>query len=109
MQRTMPSSPSSLALRSVAVAAAAGSVLAIAGACASTSARFDGPDGDRRLYEARCGLCHVPFRPRDFEASQWPSLVDDMAGRAGLTRVQRERVLAYLVNAAALEPATGAR
>jgi hypothetical protein len=68
--------------------------LSLVAACASQ--RFDGPDGDRRFYEARCGVCHVP-RPREqFTAVEWPRILDVMAPRAGLTGTQRDRVSAYL-------------
>lgn len=85
--------------RAVQLAAGTLAVLAALSACASDISRFDGPDGDRRFYEARCGLCHVPHLPSEFAPGEWPRLVDDMAGRAGLTRTQRERVLAYLQRA----------
>lgn len=81
-------------IRSLIPAAAALAAAALVAACAST--RFDGPDGDRRLYEARCGICHVPY-PRDHLAPQeWPAVLDEMGPRAGLTRSQRERVLGWL-------------
>jgi len=64
-------------------------------ACASQ--RFDGPDGDRRFYEARCGVCHVPRPREEFSAVEWPGILDTMAPRAGLTRTQRDRVSAYLI------------
>lgn len=66
-----------------------------AAACAS-SPSFDGPDGDRRLYEARCGVCHVPWTRESRPAAEWPRVLDTMAPRAGLTAPQRERVLRYL-------------
>jgi hypothetical protein len=74
--------------------AAALAAAVLVAACASVS--FDGPGGDRRLYEARCGVCHVPF-PRDYlEPAEWPGMLDDMGPRAGLTKSQRARVLGYL-------------
>ena len=75
----------------------AGVTLAAVG-CASTS-RFDGPDGDRRLYEARCGFCHVPFAPSDFHPDDWPALVGEMSARAGLSPSYRERVTRFVVSA----------
>jgi hypothetical protein len=72
----------------------AGLTMAAAG-CVSGS-RFDGPDGDRRLYEARCGFCHVPFSPSDVHPDDWPGIVDDMAARSGLDAAYRERVTRYL-------------
>jgi hypothetical protein len=77
-----------------AIGACLGAALLVS-ACATT--RFDGPDGDRLFYEARCGLCHVPWPRADYEPDEWPGIVDDMAPRAGLTQTQRERVLAYLI------------
>ena len=68
----------------------------VAVGCASTS-RFDGPDGDRRLYEARCGFCHVPFAPSDFHPEDWPAIVEDMGPRAGLNTAYRKRVVEYVV------------
>lgn len=65
-----------------------------AAACASQ--RFDGPDGDRRFYEARCGVCHVPLPREDYPAAEWDKILDDMAPRAGLFGAQRDRVSRYL-------------
>ena len=58
---------------------------------------LDSPDADRLLYESKCGVCHVPFGPRDFEPFEWPAIVDHFAARAGLTRSQKSRVLRHLV------------
>lgn len=78
----------------VPAAAALAAAAIVVSACASQ--RFDGPDGDRRLYEARCGICHVPY-PRDHVAPrEWPGILDEMGPRAGLTHAQRERVLGWL-------------
>jgi hypothetical protein len=66
----------------------------VVSACAS--ARFEGPDGDRRFYEARCGMCHVPWPRSSRTAEEWPSVLNEMAPRAGLSPVQRERVQSYL-------------
>jgi hypothetical protein len=74
----------------------AGVTLAMTAGCASGS-RFDGPDGDRRLYEARCGFCHVPFAPGDLHPDDWPAVVEDMGPRAGLDAAYRARVARYLV------------
>ena len=68
--------------------------VAVLAACATTN--FDGPGGDQRFYEARCGACHVPLPREMFRADEWPRILDEMAPRARLTRPQRERVFAYL-------------
>ena len=76
-------------------------VAALLGACASGSGGLtdDGsPAADRRLYEARCGMCHVPFQKSNFAAHQWPAIVANFAPRAGLTPPQRERILRYLTS-----------
>jgi len=70
---------------------------AAATACASTE--IVGPEGDRRFYEARCGVCHVAYAKDEHPSAQWSSILDVMGPRAGLTRAQRERVLRYLTDA----------
>jgi hypothetical protein len=70
-------------------------VAAIVAACASTP-RFEGEGGDARFYAARCGVCHVPWPRESHDAAEWPKILDVMAPRAGLTSVQRERVLGYV-------------
>ena len=69
--------------------------LATLAACAS-SARFDGPGGARRLYEAKCGVCHVPWSKSEFPKGAWPEIVADFAPRAGLNKAHRARILEYL-------------
>ncbi len=71
-------------------------VTALVAVTACATQRFDGPDGDRLFYEARCGVCHVPFAREQYPAAEWPGILDAMAPRAGLTKAQRERVHAYL-------------
>jgi len=66
----------------------------LAASCATTS--FDGEGGDRRLYEARCGVCHVPVPREDHASAEWPKILEVMGPRAGLTRAQRELVLSYV-------------
>ncbi len=92
----MTTSPSSTPLRLAAALLVSGAALAVAAGCAS-SARFDGPGGDARLYGARCGLCHVPYPPAHFAPSEWPGIVAVMGPRAGLDTALRERVTRYLV------------
>lgn len=87
-----------LALAFACLATAAGlAACATPGAGANASGIPD-PVADRRFYEARCGVCHVPFAKSDFPAAHWPAIVDEMAPRAGLSRSQRERVLRYLTS-----------
>lgn len=70
---------------------------ALVTACASSGAPpTSTPDPDRRFYEARCGVCHVPYPREHFEGGEWRKILDVMGPRAGLTRAQRERVLAYV-------------
>ena len=83
-------------LSALGAACVASGVALLAVGCTSTS-RFDGPDGDRRLYEARCGFCHVPFAPADFQPDDWPAIVEDMGPRAGLNAAYRKRVTDYVL------------
>ena len=69
---------------------------AAATACASTE--VVGPEGDRRFYEARCGVCHVPYSRDEHAAAEWPRILQVMGPRAGLTTSQRERVLSYVTS-----------
>lgn len=82
-----------------ALASAACFALAAAlSACASRFPEIDEshPEADRLFYEARCGVCHVPFHPSDYIPEQWPEILSEMAPKAGLNKAQRKRVLGYL-------------
>jgi hypothetical protein len=93
----MPGTPTGL-LRRAAAGAAAGALLAAAlAACASAPA---GPVDAAAVYRARCALCHPPWHPTDFSPAEWPRYVRKYAPRAGLTRDERDAVLAYLVTEA---------
>lgn len=67
-------------------------------ACASVES--SGPVDAEAVYRARCALCHPPWSPTDFSAADWPKYVRKYAPRAGLTRAERDAVLAYLVREA---------
>lgn len=97
-----------LFLRHPVVLAAALAGCAATGPADPDPAPSPAPDGpyadedrraDRSLYEARCGVCHVPFHPQDYARDEWPGIVATFAPRAGLTRTQRTRVLRYLADA----------
>ena len=81
--------------------AGAACLLLAGGLAACASVYPEGPEGDRQLYEAKCGLCHVPFHPSERTAEEWPALVAQFGPRAGLTRGQRVRVLRHLTSGAA--------
>ena len=51
----------------------------------------------RELLLARCTGCHRPPMPADHLASDWPSKLDEMSGRARLAPPQRAAIEAYLV------------
>lgn len=78
----------------------------LAASCATTS--FTGEGGDRRLYEARCGVCHVPVPRERHDSAEWPKILDVMAPRAGLTTSQRRRVLSYLTESPVVSTASEA-
>ncbi len=72
--------------------------VAAAAACAAPGA--GGPVDGERVYLARCSLCHPPWAPDHVTPGEWPYYVGKYAARAGLTRDERDAVLAYLVREA---------
>ncbi len=51
----------------------------------------------RALTIRKCGNCHQAPLPRDHVASEWPSMLDEMATRANLDARQRHMIEQYLV------------
>jgi len=84
-----------------AAASLAGGLALAAGlaACAATGGPVTADDA-ARLYRTRCALCHPAWSPSDFAPDEWPFWVTKYAPRAGLTRDERDAVLAYLVREA---------
>ena len=68
-------------------------------ACASVARgnRVSSADAPgRALYLEKCGTCHAPFPAHSYMASQWPSIVDDMADEAALTEEETAAILRFL-------------
>jgi hypothetical protein len=78
--------------------AAAALLAALVAACAT--AVPGAPIDAEAVYRARCALCHPAWTPTDFAPEEWPGYVRKYASRAGLTRDERDAVLAYLVREA---------
>jgi len=55
----------------------------------------------RRLFVSRCIECHTLPAVTSHTASEWPRLIDEMAGRANLKPTERNAVLAYILAARA--------
>ena len=72
---------------------------ALLAACATVDS--SGPVDAEAVYRSRCALCHPPWDPKDFSPAEWPRYLKKYAPRAGLTRAERDAVLAYLVREAA--------
>jgi mono/diheme cytochrome c family protein len=53
----------------------------------------------RSLFASRCIECHTLPALTDHSASEWPHIIDEMAGRANLKASEREEVLAYVLAA----------
>jgi nitrate/TMAO reductase-like tetraheme cytochrome c subunit len=51
----------------------------------------------RMLLMAKCGGCHTVPVPDEQTAAAWPGKLDDMTARAGLSPVQHDLILLYLV------------
>ena len=51
----------------------------------------------RALFTSRCIECHTLPAISQHSATEWPGLIDEMAGRASLKSTQRDAVLAYIL------------
>lgn len=51
----------------------------------------------RKLLVRKCSGCHQTPLPTQHLASEWPSKLDEMAGRAKLDTFQRHMIQQYLV------------
>jgi len=51
----------------------------------------------RALFVSRCIECHTLPAVSQHSATEWPRLIDEMAGRASLKSTQRDAVLAYIL------------
>lgn len=84
----------------------------VAGAMAACGQPGDSPAGhaqapiapasDAELFAQRCHDCHVPPRPQDFPAADWPGIVQRMqshriaTGMDPLTQDEMTRIQSYL-------------
>lgn len=50
----------------------------------------------RALYIDKCGSCHRAFPAHSYTDSQWPGVVEDMAGEAELTDEETAVILSFL-------------
>ena len=62
-------------------------------------------ESGRTLYLERCSSCHLPPAPSSAPADQWPTHVDEMKERAGLTEDQATLVERYLMTVASRDAA----
>jgi mono/diheme cytochrome c family protein len=53
----------------------------------------------RTLFVSRCIECHTLPAVSAHPATEWPRLIDEMAGRANLKSAERNAVLAYVLAA----------
>ena len=51
----------------------------------------------RTLFVSRCIECHTLPAVSQHSATEWPRLIDEMAGRANLKSTERDAVLAYIL------------
>jgi mono/diheme cytochrome c family protein len=51
----------------------------------------------RKLYGARCSVCHAPHAPKEFKPGEWPALVAEMKERAKITDAEQAQIERYLV------------
>jgi mono/diheme cytochrome c family protein len=50
----------------------------------------------RTLYISHCGQCHDLYLPENFSASQWRSILPNMAPRTSLTSAEVQLVTKYV-------------
>ena len=83
-------------------------LLGFLAACATTSAIPHAADlrreAGRRLYIARCSVCHNVFPPQNRTIAEWESAVHDMAPRAHLDPGQEKEITDYLFAVAKPDP-----
>src|SRR5205809_7619472 len=53
----------------------------------------------RALFASRCIECHTLPAISQHSATEWPRLIDEMAGRASMKSAERDAVLAYILAA----------
>lgn len=53
-------------------------------------------EAGRRLYLAKCTLCHGAIDPADYPRAAWPKLVELYGRRARLRPEAQAQILAYL-------------
>lgn len=58
----------------------------------ATSQKLSGAD----LYAIHCNRCHAERYPKEFQASQWKTLMTHMRVRANLPASQAREILKYL-------------
>ncbi len=61
------------------------------------SATFAGLEHGRATFETRCQTCHTLPDPNVQTLAEWPTTLDDMSKRAGLTQPERDDVQHYLL------------
>jgi hypothetical protein len=62
-------------------------------------ATLEGLEHGRLTYQERCVTCHNLPDPNVQTLAEWPTTLDDMAKRAGLTQPERDDVQHYLLAA----------
>jgi cytochrome c5 len=51
----------------------------------------------RKLYQSRCGACHMPVRPAAVPAVEWPGRVRQMKSRAHISNDEAGLIEKYLI------------
>ena len=67
-----------------------------AAADVTASATLADLQAGRDLFINNCGKCHNLYNPDNFSATNWKSIVPNMASRAGLSTAQASQVTKYV-------------
>ena len=49
-----------------------------------------------KLYELKCGRCHMVYTPQKFSAEEWETVMKEMSPLSGLTEETEKSIMAYL-------------
>lgn len=62
----------------------------------TSSASLADLQAGRSIFINDCGRCHSLYSPDSYSASNWKSIIPNMAGRAGLSTIQATQVTKYV-------------
>ena len=65
-------------------------------ASALSTKKSDILNASKKLFESKCSMCHDLHHKAEFTPNVWPSILENMAAQAGLTKNETSRIEKYL-------------